>query len=612
MAEPGRFVFSAASDDLLHPESNMRPETATLADYLDMFRRRKAPMLLVAIVLSILGFTVALALPPVYRSTATIKIEQQGIPDDIVRSTVNTYADTQIQNVKQRVVTSSKLAQLITDLGLATQLGPADSTEILAGEMIPSVFVEPVGAEVVDPRTGKPRTATIAFTVSYESDEPHVAKKVANALADLFLKENAASRAESAADTAGFIAEQAEKWKQEIAEMESRIAVFKVDNAGRLPELSDVNLRLMENTERDLRDNQERIRSLQQQRIYLEGELAQLKPYAPSIGTDGNPILSPVERLDVLQNEYASKLAIYSSEHPDVVRLGKEIASLKPQTRMSVDQRTALETELSGARAQLAIVLQRYSPEHPDVRKLKRTIDNLEHQVRTTRKPVALPQQALRKPDNPAYIELQARLGGVAADLRTLAATEVQLREKLSEYENRLTDTPQVERQYQAMQREHEVAVNEYNKIKAKQREAELAEQLEVRSKGERYSLVSAAALPDSAYKPKRGLIALFGVVIAFAGGVGTAVLTEALDRTVRGAKALLTLLNAPVLGVIPYIDNQSDRNRRRRRRLVYALTAVVAIMTGGLAINMQFSSFGALWSTVLDRFGYKLDEIQR
>lgn len=70
----------------------MQPESATLGDYIDIFRRRKAPMLSVITVLSLVAMMVAVSLPSVYRSTATIRIEQQGIPDDIVRTTVNTYA----------------------------------------------------------------------------------------------------------------------------------------------------------------------------------------------------------------------------------------------------------------------------------------------------------------------------------------------------------------------------------------------------------------------------------------------------------------------------------------------------------------------------------------
>jgi protein tyrosine kinase modulator len=589
----------------------MQPESTTLGDYIDIFRRRKVPMLSVTTVLSLVAMIVAVSLPSVYRATATIKIEQQGIPDDIVRTTVNNYADTQIENIKQRVVTSGNLAKIVTELGLADQLGQLASIDVLAGEMIESVFVEPVGAEVVDPRTGKPRVATIAFNVSYESERPRVAKKIANALADLFLSENAASRTAMAADTASFITEQAEKWRQEIADMEARIATFKSDNAGSLPELSDLNLRLMEGTERDLRETQERIRSLQQQRIYLEAERAQVKPYATSLGSDGKPILSPAERLDILRNEYSSKLAIYSSEHPDVVKLRKEIASLASHGKTATGDRVAIETELASARADLDAARQRYSAEHPDVRKLTRKVDGLESSLKGIATAVPGPQQPMRSPDNPAYIGLQARLEAATTDLRTLVATEAQLRAKLSEYETRLTATPQVERQYQALQREHEAAVNEYNKIKGKQREAELAEQLEIRNKGERYSLISAASLPDTPYKPKRILIAVFGIIVAFTGGIGTAVLAEALDRTVRGAKTLVVTINAPLLGVIPYIENSSDRNARRRRRIVTAVAAALCLTCAGVIIQTQVSPLQQVWSVMIDRLGYRPEQIE-
>lgn len=589
----------------------MQPESATLGDYIDIFRRRKVPMLSVTTVLSLVAMIVAVSLPSVYRSTAIIKIEQQGIPDDIVRTTVNTYADTQIENIKQRVVTSGNLAKIVTELDLADQLGQPVATDVLAGEMIESVFIEPVGAEVVDPRTGKPRVATIAFNVSYESERPRVAKKVANALADLFLSENAASRTAMAADTAGFVAEQAEKWRQEIADMEARIATFKSDNAGRLPELSDLNLRLMETTDRDLRENQERIRSLQQQRIYLEAERAQVKPYAISLGSDGKPILSPAERLDVLRNEYSSRLATYSSEHPDVVKLRKEIASLASQSTTATGDRVTIETELASARADLDAAQQRYSAEHPDVRKLTRKVGGLESRLKGIATAVPGPQQPMRTPDNPAYIGLQARLEAATTDLRTLVAMEAQLRAKLSEYETRLTATPEVERQYQALQREHEAAVNEYNKIKGKQREAELAEQLEIRNKGERYSLVSAASLPDTPYKPKRILIALFGIIVAFTGGIGTAVVADALDRTVRGAKTLIGLMNAPLLGVIPYIENSNDRNARRRRRIVTAVAIALCLTCAGLIIQTQVSPLQQVWSVMIDRVGYRPEQIE-
>ena len=59
--------------------------------------------------------TVALAvlLPPTYQSTATILIEQQEIPQELVRSTITSFADQRVQVISQRVMTSQNLLQII-------------------------------------------------------------------------------------------------------------------------------------------------------------------------------------------------------------------------------------------------------------------------------------------------------------------------------------------------------------------------------------------------------------------------------------------------------------------------------------------------------------------
>ena len=75
-------------------------------------------------------------------------------------------------------------------------------------------------------------------------------------------------------------------------------------------------------------------------------------------------------------------MAIYSSEHPDVVKLRKEIASLASQSTMATGDPVAIETELASARADLDAAQQRYSAEHPDVRKLTRKVDGLESRLK--------------------------------------------------------------------------------------------------------------------------------------------------------------------------------------------------------------------------------------
>ena len=56
---------------------------------------------------------VALALPPVYRSSATILVQEQEVPPDLVRSTITSFADERIQVISQQVMTRAVLLQLI-------------------------------------------------------------------------------------------------------------------------------------------------------------------------------------------------------------------------------------------------------------------------------------------------------------------------------------------------------------------------------------------------------------------------------------------------------------------------------------------------------------------
>ena len=59
-----------------------------LSDYLAILRRRKKQIIMVAVVIALSSAVAAFVLPPRYRSTATILIEQQEVPRSMLQSTV--------------------------------------------------------------------------------------------------------------------------------------------------------------------------------------------------------------------------------------------------------------------------------------------------------------------------------------------------------------------------------------------------------------------------------------------------------------------------------------------------------------------------------------------
>src|SRR5678809_1278542 len=114
--------------------------------------------------------------------------------------------------------------------------------------------------------------------------------------------------------------------------MDDKIATFKQKASGALPELMSLNLSLLNQTDRELMDLDQQIRSLEERKTYLEGELATIKPHTPILSVTGERILDSEERLRSLRAEYAGASANLAPDHPDIVKMKQEIKALEKET----------------------------------------------------------------------------------------------------------------------------------------------------------------------------------------------------------------------------------------------------------------------------------------
>ena len=74
----------------------------SLFEYWNILKRRRYLFGLPAFGIALIIIFYALSLPAIYRSEATILIEDQIIPEDIVGATMMSYASQQIQLISQR------------------------------------------------------------------------------------------------------------------------------------------------------------------------------------------------------------------------------------------------------------------------------------------------------------------------------------------------------------------------------------------------------------------------------------------------------------------------------------------------------------------------------
>ena len=571
--------------------------------YGEMLKRRMPLALSIGLGLLLITVALTLGLPSVFKSRAVVLIEAQEIPQDLVRSLVTSFADQRIQVISQRVLTNNNLTSIITKYELYADQRKHDPIERVLEKMRKDISVAPISADVVDPKQGRAVQATIAFELAYENKSPQLAQRVANEIVSLFLNENLKQRTETSKETLDFLTTESEKLRANVADLESKLSKFKQGNVEKLPELTNLNLEMMNRTEQEVSQVDSQMRSLDQQRVYLESELAQQKPTTMLLSETGERILGPADRLRVLESEFVPIAARYGPNHPDVVAKRKEIEALRAQAGGNSGA-GEIALKLQRAQSDYAQANKKYSPEHPDVKRLAREVDSLKSELATANRTAPDPV-VTKRPDNPAYIQLQARLDSTTNDMGALRSQRATLKAKLAQLEDRITKSPDVEREYRMLTRDYDNAQLKYREILAKRQEAELASNLESNQAGEKFTLIEPPVIPEEPAKPNRLAIGLLGALLSMAGSVGSGALAESLDTRVYGRTGVTRLLGVPPLAVIPKLETEASKSQRRNRwaMVIAALLAVVILVL--LAIHFLVSPLDVLYFRGLRYFGF-------
>ncbi len=572
-----------------------------MAEYIAAFRRRKLHFWIPLGVIFVVGIILAFTIPPVYRSSATIQIVQQSIPKEFVQSTITTYADQRIAEISQQILSTNNLLKLIRTHGLYTEEGKTKTNEEIIETMRENISREMLSADVIDPKSGRPTKATIAFRISFDHRAPSIAQKITGELVDLYRSFNIKTRAEKAAETTEFLHKESERLNAEITKLEKMLSVFKQKNLGQLPEMTALNTQMMDRAESELKEAQRQLRTLEERRIYLQGQLGQIDPYAAS-GTGSQKALSSRERLKALRTQYVSASATYSPTHPDVIRAKREIDALEREVG-GTHSGGELAQQLSEKKNELITLREKYSATHPDVKKLERNVASLAAAVKQERRTKRRDAVGAGQPDNPAYIQLQTQLEVTSGEIKATRSSLSLIQTRIHGYEKRLASTPEVEREYRELSRDYSNALTKYRDIKSKLDSARLGESLEKGNQSEQLEIIDAPMFPEKPFKPNRIAIVLLTILASLAGGIGSVFLFEAMDKSVRGYRAVTLLMGAPPLAIIPLLQDPLDLGKVRQRRWV-----IFGVVTGMLFIVLLFIhlryELDVFWYSLLRRFG--------
>lgn len=519
----------------------------TLEDALIILQRRWAYFLVPAVLLTVLGLGLVMALPAKYTAQGTILVESAQIPAELVRSTINTYAQERIEMIRQRVMTRDRLLVIADRYHLFPEKNGLSESERVE-KMRDRLHLSLITANGA--RASGQRDGTIAFTVSYVDGSPDKAFQVANEFMTLFLSEDVRTRTTGASNTTEFFQQEVARLAGAVDGIETKIAQYKKEHAGALPEHLDLHLNMLEQASRDLAANEAAMTSLDEELRFLQ---TQLTSYFAGAAVEKGP----ATELARLKAELVQLRSAYHDSHPNVKAVRDQIRALEAELAPSREIQE-LQAALADADTALRNAERDLKPGDAAIEEKRAAVSEL--QDRLTKR---IETEAKSGGADFLSAQLQARIAIATSRRGALEEHGNELRTRIADLQAKIADTPEVERGLQQLTRNYENVSREYQEILAKQQEAQLAENLEDNQKAEKFSILEPAQRPEQPSSPERVKLGILMVFASLAAGAMTVLGAEFLVPTIRGRNHFEKLISAQPIAVIPHFERGGTRRWR-------------------------------------------------
>jgi uncharacterized protein involved in exopolysaccharide biosynthesis len=571
-------------------------------DFKQMFRRRKKLFLLTFFIIFISGFSLAIALPPIYRSEALIRVEDQKISKDFVKPTISTgYVEERIEKLSQQILNRERLLAIIDKFDLYPEIKKGEKENEIINKIRKDISIQTISAEIKSESRGRTRSVTIAFSMAYEGKKPDKVQKVTDTLSKLYLEEDLKNREKLASVTSDFFESELKRLKDEIRTYENKISEFKKNHIGELPSDTDINLLTIARLERELDQTESRLRLLNEKAILIKAQLTNTKPLTPIVIDGEDLALNPKERLKKLRLQLATLQTKFSEKHPDIKKLKKEIEKLENSVESS-ENTVAKIKRLNHLENRLVVTESKLGSNHPDVKAIKKEILYIKEEIGPLDSKTKKLEISKESPDNPVYINLLAQVKSIKMEINELQNDKKHLVKEIEKYQTKVSNSPLIEKEFTEMTRDYESANNKYQDLYGKYMGAKVAQEMEGKQQGERFKLVSKAYLPSKPFKPNRLIIISLSLIIGITLSSFLMVIQESSDKSIKTIDQIKKITGIPVLTSIETIVTEQERKSIRVKRLIWSFICIGLVVAVLYCIDNYFIQLEQLGTIILDR----------
>ena len=304
--------------------------------------------------------------------------------------------------------------------------------------------------------------------------------------------------------------------KDKVEKFQQEITDFKRRYINELPENRDANLKVLEQLNLQSQKINEAIKGAEDRKVIIQNQLANLTLQVFDSGNDGKgSVLTP---------------------------------------------RSPMVVQMSQLKGHLEELLAKYTENHPDIVVTRKKIADLEKRLAEGQDPAKKGKSADPLTDRYDYFqaERKTQLSMIDKEIARLRKEDEKVRAMIAVYQGRIENTPIRELSLGALNREFANMNETYQVLLKKNAEAQQAENLERRQKGEQFRIVDPARVPEEPYQPNIPKVLLIGLVLGLGAGLGLTFVREQMDRSFRDAEDLEVTLGLRVLANIPKAEKKA------------------------------------------------------
>ncbi|MDX1634893.1 MAG: GNVR domain-containing protein [Marinobacter sp.] len=361
------------------------------------------------------------------------------------------------------------------------------------------------------------------FAITYKSESPLEAFRVAQKLGQLFIEEsNQRKRAESRS-AYDFIDKQVKSYERQLAEVEGRLKDFlskNVDGTEAEANSRMANLRgQIELARLEKQELETRARSLQDQ----------LESVSPTLSQGGRSPDAYQQRIQAMEQQLDNLRLQYHDTYPDIVILKEQLAELRKQR----DAALASGAESAAPVGDQTLV-------------------------------------------NPLYQDLRGKLVTTRADIETIETRIRSLERLLADQAERMERIQANKAEYSELTRDMEVNKQIYDDLLKRREKARVSMHLDIEGQGLNFEISETAQYPRTPSGPKFELFAAAGILLGLAAPFGAVAGLLQIDPRVRARQQLEEGIGLPVLVQLPRVRTPFEKRRERRLTIAVIVCAVI------------------------------------